>query len=212
MIDLVGKKFGRLTVVGFDRLQNHKTYWKCICDCGLSVIAAGNSLRSGNTSSCGCLRRETARQSGKRNTTHGESHNGRTRLYTIWLSMRRRCGYEKHEAYALYGGRGITVCDEWQSYPEFRKWAYSNGYYDQPDDLRRGEKLSIDRINPSKGYSPENCRWISLSENIARANKNHTTRKLIRGEGSQEREPAATHSGRARTAISHHEAGTPGNG
>lgn len=212
MIDLVGKKFGRLTVVEFDRLQNHKTYWKCVCDCGLSVIAVGNNLRSGNTSSCGCLRRENAQQRGKRNTTHGESHEGRTRLYTIWLSMKQRCGYKKHEAYALYGGRGISVCDEWKSYPMFREWAYANGYYDQPDSLPRGDMLSIDRIDPMKGYYPENCRWISLSENIARANKNHTTRKLIRGEGPQECEPAATHSGRARTAISHHEAGTPDDG
>lgn len=58
MIDLVGEKYGRLTVVEFDRLQNHKTYWKCVCDCGLTVIATGNNLRSGNTQSCGCLHRE----------------------------------------------------------------------------------------------------------------------------------------------------------
>ena len=61
MIDLTGKRYGRLVVVGFDRLQNHKTYWKCACDCGLVVVATGNNLRSGNTSSCGCLRRETAK-------------------------------------------------------------------------------------------------------------------------------------------------------
>lgn len=174
MIDLTGKKYGRLSVVEFDRIQNHKTYWKCVCDCGLAVIATGNNLRSGNTSSCGCLRRETTRVRGKMNTTHGESHANRTRLYSIWCGMKQRCENPNRDAYPLYGGKGVTVCDEWQDYHEFRRWAQQAGYRDD---------LTIDRIDPSKGYYPENCRWITQSENTARANKNHASRKLIRGEG-----------------------------
>lgn len=175
MIDMIGKKYGRLTVVEFDRLQNHKTYWKCVCDCGLSVVANGNNLRSGNTSSCGCLRREKAQQRGFANTIHGESHENRTRLYTIWCGMRQRCNNPNREAYIHYGGKGIEVCDEWSDYNAFKDWAENNGYADN---------LSIDRINSNGNYEPSNCRWITVSENTSRANKNHKSRKLIRGEGA----------------------------
>lgn len=198
MINMVGEKYGRLTVVEFDKIKKHKAYWKCVCDCGLTVVVCGNSLRSGNTSSCGCLRRETAQTTGHKNAVHGESHGNRTRLYSIWCGMRQRCTNEKHHAYQLYGGKGVGVCSEWQTYSGFKDWALSHGYRDD---------LSIDRIDPDKGYSPDNCRWITLSENVARANKNHTTRKLIRGEGSQGCGSAATHSGKPRPGMTHHEAG-----
>ena len=174
MIDLVGQKYGRLTVVEFVKLENHKTFWKCVCDCGLTVVAKGNSLRSGNTKSCGCLKREMAADRGRKNKVHGESHDKRTRLYTIWCGMRQRCNNPNREAYPLYGGKGVKLCEEWDNYSCFKGWAMTNGYEDS---------LSIDRIDPSKGYSPDNCRWISQSDNTARANKNHTTRKVIRGEG-----------------------------
>lgn len=174
MVNLVGEKYGRLTVVEFVKLQKHKTYWKCVCDCGLTVIATGNNLRSGNTKSCGCLKRERTMKMGQDNTKHGESHGNRTRLYTIWCGMRQRCTNPNREAYPLYGGKGVKVCEEWNEYSNFKEWAMANGYADN---------LSIDRIDPSKGYYPDNCRWITPSENTARANKNHTTRKVIRGEG-----------------------------
>ena len=174
MIDLVGKKFGRLTVVEFDRLQNHKTYWKCVCDCGLTVVVKGNNLRSGNTKSCGCLHRESLIKTGHANKKHGEGHDNKTRLYSIWCGMRQRCNNPNRTAYNLYGGKGVKVCDEWNDYLKFKEWATTHGYADN---------LSIDRIDSSKGYYPENCRWITPSENTARANKNHTTRKVIRGEG-----------------------------
>lgn len=174
MIDLVGDKYGKLTVVEFDRLQNHKTYWKCVCDCGLTVVVTGNNLRSGNTTSCGCVHREKVKRLGKANTTHGESHSNKTRLYGIWSGMRQRCNNPNHHAYSIYGGKGVSVCEAWNDYSVFKEWATSNGYKDN---------LCIDRIDPSSGYNPENCRWITASENTARANKNHTTRKVIRGEG-----------------------------
>jgi hypothetical protein len=88
--------------------------------------------------------------------------------------MRQRCNNPNHHAWNLYGGKGVKLCDEWNDYPTFKAWALANGYADN---------LSIDRIDPSKGYCPENCRWLTPSENTARANKNHTTRKVIRGEG-----------------------------
>ena len=174
MIDLTGQKFGRLTVVEFDRLQNHKTYWKCACDCGLTVIATGNNLRNGNTKSCGCLHREMVRELGKSHTKHGEGHGNYTRLYSIWCGMRQRCNRKTHHAYSLYGGKGVKVCEEWSDYLTFKEWALANGYADN---------LSIDRIDSNGNYCPENCRWLTPSENTARANKNHTTRRVIRGEG-----------------------------
>ena len=174
MIDLIGEKYGRLTVVALDRIANHKSYWKCVCDCGLTVVATGNNLRSGNTKSCGCLRREATAELGRENRMHGESHAGRTRLYTIWCGMRQRCTNPNREAYGLYGGKGVKVCEEWNDYAAFRDWALANGYADG---------LSIDRIDPAGDYRPENCRWLTPSENTARANKNHTTRRVIRGEG-----------------------------
>lgn len=213
MIDLTGKKYGRLTVISFERLEKHKTYWKCACDCGLSVVATGNNLRSGNTKSCGCLRREKAKERGIRNKTHGESHDHRTRLYTIWCGMLQRCGNPNRDAFNLYGGKRITVCEEWsEDYSAFRSWAYENGYRDQEKGISHREALSIDRIDPSKGYCPENCQWITRSENTARANKNHKSRKLIRGEGSQECGSAATHSGKPRPGMNHHEAEAPTTG
>lgn len=181
MIDLTGEKYGRLTVVGFDRVQNRKSYWKCVCDCGLTVVVPGNSLRSGNTSSCGCLKRELTAAQGRANRKHGEGHDNKTRLYTIWCGMRQRCNNSNHHAFSLYGGKGVKVCDEWNDYTAFKSWALSHGYADN---------LCIDRIDPSKGYCPDNCRWITASENTARANKNHTTRRVIRGEGaSKVRQP-----------------------
>jgi len=181
MINLIGEKYGRLTVVEFDRLERHKTYWKCVCDCGLTVIATGNNLRSGNTTSCGCYHRELARQRGFENAKHSESHSHRTRLYTIWCGMRQRCNNARRDSYSLYGGKGVKVCDSWKDYLNFKEWAMANGYADN---------LCIDRINNNGDYCPENCRWITASENTARANKNHTTRKVIRGEGvSKVRQP-----------------------
>ena len=173
MINLIGEKYGRLTVVDLDRLQNHKAYWKCVCDCGLAVIATGNNLRSGNTKSCGCLRRETTAERGKKNATHHESHNHRTRLYTIWFGMRQRCNNPNKESYGYYGGKGVSVCDEWNDYKTFKDWAINHGYQDA---------LTLDRIDPNGNYCPQNCRWITRSETTARANKNHKTRRLIRGE------------------------------
>lgn len=177
----VGDKFGRLTVVEFAGIKNHAGRWKCVCDCGLTVVVNGYNLRSGNTKSCGCLHREMVTKWGKANKKHGESHDNRTRLYTIWVGMRARCNRPTHHAYNLYGGKGVKVCEEWSDYLAFKEWALANGYADN---------LSIDRIDPSKDYCPENCRWLTPSENTARANKNHTTRKVIRGEGvSKMRQP-----------------------
>ena len=155
--DLSGLKFGRLTVIcrAPDKVfpsGAKARMWKCICDCGAEVITYGRTLKSGETVSCGCYHDEVRHTATR---THGFAGKyTRERLYTIWSSMRQRCGNPKNQAYKDYGGRGISVDPTWNDYQTFRIWAYSAGYSDN---------LSIDRIDNNRGYCPENCRWVDQS-------------------------------------------------
>lgn len=152
VIDLTGQRFGRLEVVSQWDNEKRGAYWLCVCDCGRTTIIRGRSLRSGHTRSCGCIHDElSSLRTIKRNTTHGESD---TRLYGIWSDMRKRCENSKHIAFVRYGGRGISVCEEWYDYENFADWAKENGYTDN---------LTLDRIENDEGYSPTNCRWTTRS-------------------------------------------------
>lgn len=136
IVDLVGKKFGRLTVIRkVGKTKGRKVQWECVCECGETKVVTTDKLNSGHTQSCGCLRHEAT-------TKHGM---WKDRLYTIWLDMKGRCGH--HRCY-----KTISVCSEWsRSFEVFRDWSLTNGYSDS---------LSIDRINNEDGYCPENCRWV----------------------------------------------------
>lgn len=91
--------------------------------------------------------------------THGESG---TRLYSIWKGVKTRCKNKNGKFWSIYGGRGIKICDEWNSdYTKFRDWSLLNGYSDG---------LSIDRIDNDGNYCPDNCRWISIGDNSKIAN------------------------------------------
>lgn len=155
-IDITGQRFGRLVALEYSHTsKDKKAVWLCKCDCGNLCHATAKDMRSGNTQSCGCYARDVAR---KVNTKHGAY---KTRLYRIHSMMKNRCSNPKDGHWEWYGATGITVCEEWQKFEAFRDWALENGYADN---------CVIDRKDSSKGYSPENCQWITQSENATKAN------------------------------------------
>lgn len=170
MENLMGKQFGRLTVIGVNEPtgQGEKRMWVCRCECGNEKAIYGGSLKSGRTKSCGCIRKETARTQGKQNARHGMEG---TRIYTIWGSMLKRCRCDADRAYPKYGGRGITVCPEWLVFENFYKWAIVNGYADH---------LSLDRKDNNGNYEPGNCHWTTRK--VQGNNKGNNHKLTINGE------------------------------
>lgn len=149
--DLTGREFGRLTVIQrAGSNKNGRATWLCICECSEITVKTGKLLLNGHCRSCGCGEYENRVNNC---TSHGLSD---TRLYTIWQGMKQRCYYPKHKDYHNYGGRGITVCNEWLvDFVSFYNWAITNGYRDN---------LSIDRIDVDGNYTPDNCKWSTWRE------------------------------------------------
>ena len=154
-IDMTGRVIGLLTVIEeCGRSKDGQVLWRCRCECGNEVIVRGDHLRNEDTTSCGCCQRECAAED---RTTHGMS---KTRLFSVWVDMLKRTGVYKganEKTKRAYQYRGITVCDDWLVFENFRDWAISHGYSDD---------LEIDRKDNDKGYCPENCRWVSRRENV----------------------------------------------
>lgn len=151
--DLTGKTFSRLYVIGVADTGTRKTYYYCKCVCGKMKTVRSDSLIDGTARSCGCMKLEQDRINLEANHTHKQSG---TRLYEIWQGMRTRCYRVTDARYHRYGGRGISICDEWKNdFVAFYDWANKNGY---------SESLTIDRIDNNGNYDPTNCKWSTAEK------------------------------------------------
>lgn len=153
----IGQRFGKLVVLEKFREEGGRHYFvKCQCDCGNIITKRVDWLN--DKSSCGC---ETIKLRVEGLKTHGMS---KTKLYKVWNTMKSRCFRKKDKRYSNYGGRGISVCKEWEKFEPFYQWAISNGYK---------EGLTIERINVNGNYEPKNCKWITLKEQALNTTQNH---------------------------------------
>lgn len=167
-INMVGYTFNGCVVVSkSDEHSSKYICWNCLCKCGNSFVASGANIRKGHTKSCGCYQKERASQVKK---THGKTN---TRMFSIWQKMRARCSNNKSKDFKNYGGRGIKVCESWEtSFECFYEWSTNNGYT---------EKLTIDRIDVNGNYEPNNCRWV----NRKIQNRNRTNNNIIEFRGEK---------------------------
>lgn len=165
-MNLEGMKFGRLTVLEFESVRNKNSYFHCVCECGKRIVAAGNSLKTGNTKSCGCSKGELISQTHKK---HGHASNHSTSPeYRAWNHMIARCENQNIYNYCDYGGRGIKVCERWRH-------SFENFLEDMGE--RPTSSHSLDRIDVNGNYEPSNCRWADsmLQAFNKRLPKNNTT-------------------------------------
>lgn len=165
--DLVGRVFGRLTVLGKlpSNGKPHEAIWACVCVCGNFTRAKTGKLTGNRTTSCGCFAKEKLIE---RNSDHGLTNHP---LFVRWSNMRGRCYNPNSKSYKSYGGRGIKVCDEWlNDFKSFYSWSIANGWK---------EELTLERLNVNGNYEPDNCTWVTWAD---QARNKRTTFKVTLGD------------------------------
>lgn len=155
--DIQGQKFGKLTAINAVGTDKHrKVLWRCVCECGNESVVTGKRLRTGHTSSCGCIQRQPI---------HGMSH---SRIYSVWRDMVTRCNNPSNSRWKDYGGRGITVCSRWLNFSLFLE-----------DMGEAPEGMSLERIDNNQGYALQNCKWATSIEQAS----NRRTNKFLEFQG-----------------------------
>ena len=170
-------KYGRLEIIEpaiyVNKFGKEKPGYLCKCDCGGSKIVEKYALTSGKVKSCGCLIREFNREtktgnkfalSKKKNKENLKQLPHYKRLKSIWRGMKTRCNNNKSKSYERYGKKGISVCEEWNSFNKFYDWAIGNGYKCD---------LTLDRVDVNGNYEPKNCRWANIYVQNRNKNNNH---------------------------------------
>lgn len=163
ILNRVGKKYGRLTVIKFSHIEKRNACWLCKCDCGNEKIVSGHSLQKENTRSCGCLKK-----------SHGFFG---TKFYIAWINLNVRCRNKNNVGFKYYGGRGIKVCKRWRKFENFRDDMHES-YLKHVEEFGI-RQTTIDRIDSNKNYYKENCRWATITEQ--NRNKRSNIRITIKG-------------------------------
>ena len=190
--DLTAKRFGRVVVIKRNGYiyKSNVIAWLCRCDCGTTKTISGYSLIHQGTKSCGCLQKEIFGKMARERITHGKTNHP---LFKMWCDMKSRCKKTPKPSKnrkKYYIDRGITVCEEWQKFEVFYKWAIGNGW-------EKG--LEIDRRNTKKGYNPVNCRIVTHKENTQ--NSSHSKRWYINGKKYRSLRDAAEGEGISTSTI-----------